>query len=456
MNKPITILLNLAGFGGGHERSKRAQKNIVSSFVLKGLSIALGLISMPLTINYLEPQKYGIWVTLSSLIAWFSFFDIGLGGGLRNKFAIALAHGKHELARTYVSTTYAILSIIIVVILLLFYVVTPFLNWNSILNVGLDVVSGKELKLLAIIAFTSFGLNFVLKLVTTILTADQRPALASIFDLIGKAITVLVIIILVKTTSGSLIYLGIVYSTIPVLVLLTSSVWFFSGKYKKYRPSLKYVEFSKARDLLSIGLKFFVLGIAVLLLYQTNNIVIAQLFGPKEVTPYNVAFNYYNVLMMGFSIIITPFWSAFTEAWVKNEKLWIKNIMRKLFFIWGLLVVGGVLMVTFSQWIFSVWIGNKVHVPYMMSILVCSWILINAWNGIYSHFLNGVGKLKLQMICGISGALLNVPLVIYLGKSVGIEGVLLANIIISLPAIIIYPIQFRKIMNSNANGIWSK
>lgn len=456
MSRLNSFLLNLIGFGNGNVRTKRAQKNITFSFLLKGLSIALGLISMPLTINYLEPQKYGIWVTLSSLIAWFSFFDIGLGGGLRNKFAEALALGKHELARTYVSTTYAILGIVISIILFCFYLFTPIINWNKILNVGIEVVSGNELKLLAVIAFTSFGFNFVLKLITTILTADQRPALASIFDLIGKTITVLVIVVLVKTTQGSLIYLGLVYSIIPVLVLLTSSIWFFSGNYKKYRPAFRYVDLSKAKDLLNVGIKFFVLGIAVLLLYQTNTIVISQLFGPKEVTPYNVAYTYYNVLMMGFSIIITPFWSAFTEAWVKNETVWIKNIMRKLFTIWGVLVAIGILMIVFSQWIFKVWIGDKVHVSYIMSILVCSWILLNAWNGIFGHFLNGVGKLRLQMYCGISGALLNVPLVVFLGKSIGIEGVLLANIIITLPAVIIYPIQYRKIINANAIGIWNK
>ena len=456
MSKIITFFLNLIGFGKGHVRSKRAQKNIFSSIIIRGFSIALGLISMPLTINYLEPEKYGIWITLSSIIAWFSFFDIGLGGGLRNKFAEAIAQNKQDLARTYVSTTYAILLLIISVFMLMFYLVTPFISWNLILNVTTNVATSSELKLLGVIIFTSFSISFVLKLITTILTADQRPALASVFDLIGQILSVIIIIILIKTTQGSLIYLSIVYSSIPVLVLLSSSVWFFTGKYKIYRPAIKYIDFSKAKDLLNIGVKFFMLGIAVLLLYQTNVIVISQLFGPKEVTPYNVAFKYYSILSMGFGIIITPFWSAFTEAWVKHETLWIKKIMQKLFIIWGILFIVGVLMVVFSKWIFSIWIGDKVHITYIMSILICTWVLINAWNGIFSNFLNGVSVLKLQMYCGLVGAIINVPLVIFLGKLIGIEGVLLANILVGLPAIIIYPIQYNKIIKSKATGIWNK
>jgi len=455
MNLKISII-NLLGFGTGHERTKRAQKNIVYSFVLKGSSIALGLVSMPLTINYLEPHKYGIWITLTSLIAWFGFFDIGLGGGLRNRFAEALSENKHELARVYVSTTYAILSIVIGIFLILFFIINPFLPWNTILNVGQEIVTGKELKLLAIIAFTTFSMSFVLKLITTILTADQRPALASTFHLLGKVFSVLMIIVLVKTTQSSLVYLALVQSGIPVLVLMASSFWFFRGKYKKYRPSFHTIEFSRAKDLFSLGIKFFVLNIAFLLLYQTNNIVITQLFGPQEVTPYNVAYTYFGVLTMSFSIIVGPFWSAFTEAWAKNEISWIKNIMQKLMAIWVVLAIGGILMVVLSKWIFVVWIGEKVHVSYLLSALVCAWVLFNAWNTIFSFFLNGVGKVKLQMYLGISAAILNIPLALILGRWMGIAGVILANVILTLLQVWVYPIQYRKLIAQKAYGIWNK
>lgn len=73
---------------------------------------------------------------MSSIIGWFGFFDIGLGNGLRNRLAEALAKEDLKLARIYVSTTYAILSLIILGVLLLFYLVNPLLNWNKILNAG--------------------------------------------------------------------------------------------------------------------------------------------------------------------------------------------------------------------------------------------------------------------------------------------------------------------------------
>ena len=54
---------------------------------------------MPLTIDFVNPTQYGIWLTLSSLLAWFSFFDIGLSLGFRNRFAQAKANGVDERQR---------------------------------------------------------------------------------------------------------------------------------------------------------------------------------------------------------------------------------------------------------------------------------------------------------------------------------------------------------------------
>ena len=68
-------------FTEGHERSIKAKKNIAASFLLKGVSISVSYLLVPLTIHYLNPTKYGIWITLTSSIGWVAFFDIGLGKG---------------------------------------------------------------------------------------------------------------------------------------------------------------------------------------------------------------------------------------------------------------------------------------------------------------------------------------------------------------------------------------
>ncbi len=438
----------------GHQRSVKAKKNILASFVIKGFNIAISLLLVPLTIHYVNPTQYGIWLTLSSIIAWFAFFDIGFGNGLRNKFAEAIANKDHELARIYLSTTYAILSIIIAFLLVLFICINPFLNWPKILNTPVSMAG--ELSLLALIVFVFFCLQFVLQLITAIISANQQPAKASFFNFLGSLFSLVIIFILTKTTSGKLIYLALSLGFTPVLVLVISSVWLYNNDYKQYAPSIKFVRFSYARNLMSLGMKFFIIQIAAVILYETSNLIIAQLFGPADVTSYNVSYKYFGIIPMVMSIIMMPFWSAFTEAWVKKDIEWIKTTMKKLRMLWGLLTILTLIMLAFSGFIYKLWVGKNILIPFSISITMAFYVIINAWNGIYSHFINGVGKIKLQLYVAIISSIINIPLAIYLGKMIGIYGVVLSTIIISILGAVVSPIQYNKIINNSARGIWAK
>lgn len=438
----------------GHQRSVKAKKNILASFVIRGCNIAISLVLVPLTIHYVNPTQYGIWLTLSSIISWFAFFDIGFGNGLRNKFAEAIAKGDHELARVYLSTTYAILSMIIAGILIVFFCINPFLNWATILNSPAGMAG--ELSTLALLVFVFFCLQFVLQLITTIITANQQPAKASFFNFLGSLFSLVVIFILTKTTSGNLIYLGLSLGVTPVLVLSASSLWFYTHAYKKYAPALKYVKFDYARNLMSLGVKFFVIQIAAVIFYETSNLIIAQLFGPEQVTSYNIAYKYFGVIPMLMGIITTPFWSAFTEAWVNKDLQWIKGTMEKLRLLCLALSIIALIMLALSNVVYRMWVGKQIVISFAVSVTIASYVIINAWNAIHSQFLNGVGKIKLQLYFALGGSLINIPLAIFLGKNLGIYGVVLSTTIISIVIAIFSPIQYQKIVNNTATGIWNK
>ncbi|MEP7165235.1 MAG: oligosaccharide flippase family protein [Ferruginibacter sp.] len=439
----------------GHQRSVKAKKNILASFVIRGCNIAISLVLVPLTIHYVNPTKYGVWLTLSSIIAWFSFFDIGFGNGLRNKFAEAIAKGDHKQARIYLSTTYAILSMIIAFVLIVFFCVNPFINWSTILNAPAGMA--EELSTLALLVFVFFCLQFVLQLVTTIITANQQPAKASFFNFLGSLFSLAIIFILTKTTtSGSLVYLGLALGVTPVLVLTASSLWFYNHSYKQYAPSFKYIKFGYARNLMSLGLKFFIIQIAAIIFYETSNLIIAQLFGPAQVTSYNIAYKYFGVIPMVMSIVTMPFWSAFTEAWVKNDIQWIKTTMERLRLLCFSLAIVAVLMLLVSNFIYKMWVGSQIIIPISVSASIASYVILNAWNAIHSQFLNGVGKIKLQLYFALGGSMVNIPLAVFLGKNLGIYGVVLSTTIISIIIAIFSPIQYNKIINNRAQGIWAK
>ena len=187
----------------------REKKNIAGSLVLKCISILISLQVVPLTINYINPTKYGIWLTLSSIIAWLSYFDLGFAHGFRNRFAEAKAKGDIKLAREYISTTYAVLFLLFSFILLVALIVNCFLNWSNILNIA--PIYNDELHLVFGLLACFFCLNIVASVFTTMLMADQKPALASLIQTGGQTFAFISIYILTKTTSGSLSALAVAF-----------------------------------------------------------------------------------------------------------------------------------------------------------------------------------------------------------------------------------------------------
>ena len=113
-------------------------------------------------------------------------------------------------------------------------------------------------------------------------------------------------------------------------------------------------------------------------------------------------------------------------------------------------------MVITSNFVYRIWVGSSIHVSLPLTIIMAVYVILNAWNNIYSHFLNGVGFIKLQLFGGVIGALLNVPFAIFLGKHFGIGGVILSTVILGLPGFLLLPIQYNKIISGTASGIWGK
>jgi O-antigen/teichoic acid export membrane protein len=446
----------LAFFTKGHERSINIKKNILGSFLIRVIAILIGFVQLPLTLHYLDPTNYGIWLTLSSLLAWFSFLDIGLGHGLRNKFAEAVAKNDAASAKSYISTTYAIIAIIAAIAYGVFLVINQFLNWSVILNAPPEMQG--ELSLIAFYFFTGFCLSFFIKLISTILVADQKPALNELLSLIMSLLTLAAVIFLKETTEGSLLKIVIAFSFIPIAVKIIASIYLFSKNYKEYRPSFKFVNFKYARDLTSLGIKFFIIQISGVIMYSTDNMIITQILGPSHVVPYNIAYKYFGIATMIFMIIATPFWSGFTQAYNVNDMGWIRNTVKKLNNLSKFFIAGVVIMVAISTTVYKLWVGDIIEVPLLLSIFMGLYVSMMIWGMPFVFFINGVGKIKLQLYYGIGQALLNIPLSIFLAKNFGLgaSGVILATLICNFSAIILWPTQYKKIIMNKAYGIWNK
>lgn len=435
------------------ERTRKAAKNILASILFKGGSILISLSLVPLTLSYLNDYEYGVWLTLSSILSWVYILDIGLGNGLRNKLAEALALNKLKLAKVYVSTALYSLTGIVVLIYLVFLILQQWLDWNAILNV--DPTRIDSVNSIVTIVFAFFCASFVLKTIGNIYMAYQQPAINDMLLFLGNLLSLIFIYLCTIFSSGSLEKVAILFSAAPVVVFALAFPFTF-WKYKEIRPSISCIHTRYLKQLMSLGIQFFVIQISCLVVFMTSNFVISQLFGPEQVTPYNIAFKYFSIINMGFTIVLTPVWSAVTNAYTIKDIDWIRSLMKKIILIWGVFVLFTFIMILLSTQVYRLWIGSNISVSFSLSIACGVYVTISNWNNIFAYMLNGIGKIRLQLYSSIISGLLFLPLAFYLGNKMGITGIMIAMSCCLFISSVWSPIQFWKIITNKANGIWNK
>ena len=441
----------------GAQRSVKVKKNIIAMIGIKGISLGISLLYVPLLLHSMNSINYGIWLTLTSIVSWVAMCDIGLGNGLRNKLSETIAAADYLLGKVYISTEYvSILSIICVLFSIFFVVSKMFLSWNSILNA--PEIEPSELNLLVNVVFFTFALNFVLSLINSVLFALQMPAVSSILTTLGQFFSFVIVLVLVKCFDiYSLLILGSVISIVPVVVLIISSIILFTGKYKYLSPSFRYIDLTKIKDILALGMKFFVLQIITIVLYQTNNLIIMHIVSNEAVVEYNIAFKYMNVLLMIYTIIVTPLWSATTEAYVKGDLQWIMNVVKKMDKIAFLFILIGLIMLLTSDFVYRIWLDlPKSNVSIATTSLIYFYVVGNILYANYGYILNGIGKLNLQILVTAILAFLYIPFSYFLGHKYGLSGILSAFATVAIMNFVWSKIQFTKIISGKAYGIWNK
>ena len=439
----------------GSERTILIKKNILASSLLKVISIVISLIIVPATINYVNAERYGIWLTLSSIIAWLSYFDFGFAHGFRNRFAEAVAKDDHCLARKYVSTTYVVLAILFLAIMIITSIINRHIEWSNILNVSLCL--NGELRAVFQILIIFFCINIVAQVFCTMLMANQRPASSAAITTVGSLISLISIIILTYTTTGSLEYLAIAFSGIPCLfTIIISIIVFSSGKYKKYAPSFKHIDFSLTKDIIGMGGQFFLIMMCMLLIFQFTNIIISRELGPESVTLYNVTYKIFSIVEMVAMIILTPIWSAYTDAYTRKDFDWMKRSALKLEKI-GLISFPALVLLTItSPFLFKIWLGDEVNTSIYVSIAIAFFTFCKIMGAIYMHQLNGTGKVRIQLITYAIIAIFAIPAMIYSCRQWGLVGVVIIPSLAFFMQFVICRIQLNKIINQTAIGLWNK
>ena len=432
---------------------KLSDRNLIKSIglnvIMKPMAMIISLIYTPLLLNYLGDEMYGVWVTILSIVNWVNSFDVGIGNGLRNELVKDLNEKDKDAAKKSISTAYLSLTVITGAIFLVISIVSMFADWNSILNTQL------EIRNTLFLSFLFICINFVIALYKNIYYAIQKSEIVATVGLIVQLLNLVGVFFARYFISD--VYRLVSMAYIFGLTSFITNVAYSVALWIKYPYTIPRLNgFSKARlnAICSLGIQFFIIQIAGIVLFTTDSVLISHLFTPAKVTAYNTVNKVFSAIFTIFMAVMVPMWSRFSLEKEKGNYSWMKNTIKKLLILWACFSIGTLILVPIYPWISSVWLGRKLQYYKGIVILMALYMITYMYSGIFSTIINGLGEIKIQMYLSIFSAFINIPLSVFLARNMGMltTGIALGTLISILIGNVVFTIQVLSVINKGMKG----
>ena len=398
-----------------HDRDVIIRKNVVGSFIFQFFTNLIGLLVVPLSLSYIDKEKYGIWINASVMVTWLQNMNFGMGFGMQNKVSEAVAKGEINKAKDYISIVYRYSTLIAAGLLLLGLLASFFINWNQLFNSTMPVY---QLKIITLITFICFLVNFVFSNIIPLSNALQLSFVPKFFGLLINILTVIFLFWIGKFSHNNLILAAIALALPSPLIYFIGNIFFFKTK-KLFKPSWHIQEKKHIKDVFSLGMKFFFMQIATFVTTQSGVVIITQYLGPAEVTPYSIINRYFYFAIFLYSLLINPYWAGITDAYFKNDFNWIKKALKKLLIAGACGTAAVILMFVFSFYLIPIWSTNAFDIYKYKSLVYTSAIfsITIFFSAIISIYLSALSLLRFQMLVQIAVAVLTIIISIMLIKT---------------------------------------
>jgi O-antigen/teichoic acid export membrane protein len=429
----------------GHSYSQ-ILKGISTAIAGRGIAVITTFIAVPLTVRYLGAERYGIWITLTSILSWLTVFDLGIGNTVINKIAEALALKEFVTAKLRVNAAYVTMTAIALVLGLGVGIAWRFISWPAVLGAKTSVNRG-EINLAAAIAIIVFLGNFPFTITPKILGACRKVTLANYW---GSAASVLSLLLLVVATRLHFGLPGLVlaFSGSMLLTGALSTAWLYRH-FDWLTPTLRSIPREHLSELLNTGLPFFAVQIAGIILLQTDNLIIAQILGAREVTPYSVTWRLFSYSSLLQVISIPALWPAYADAFTRRDFAWVRRTYRyNVKFAVGSTLVFVAILVVIARRFIALWAGPAAVPSHGLVIAMAIWSCLVVLCWCESCLLGAAGRVKGQAIYSGIGAVVNVAASILLGKAFGLIGIISGTICAYVVCIIVpQTIEVRRILS---------
>lgn len=401
------------------------------------------LITVPMTLPYLGEERFGVWMTVSSIAGLLSFLDFGIGNGLINRVAEANTNNDKKELCFVITHGLALLAIVGGVVGAVTFPLINYLPWETIIKVK-NPANVEEIKSTLLVFFLVFAGSIPLNALQKIFQGMQIAWQAYLIRGLGSIVSLAALYALAKQQAGVpellLATFGI-QTFFPILLLIV-----LARKNILRLNALKHRHWMKeSYGLVQTGGLFFLLQIGGLLVWSMDSLIIAATLGAASVTNFALVQRLFQFVLAPLGIINSPLWGAYADAHARGDKVFIaKTLKKSMAGTMGIALISIVFIGSMAPKIYDLWIHDASDVP---SILVWSYgilIFFMATGNSLAMFLNGVGEIKSQVLTVGLFCIIAIPLKYFGITLLGTVGLILASTITYIIAVLLpYLTVFR-------------
>src|SRR6185437_2128719 len=421
-----------------HAKSRRryvlAGTSTVANVGSKGLSLLVLYVSVPLTISYLGPARFGVWMTLASLISFLGFLDFGIGSSLLNEVAHHGAWEDRERLKQVITHGLLLLAFLGLVLGTVLYSSARHLPLQDLFDskANIDKV---ELRNAAQALAVMIGFSLPLVGIQRVFAGLQRAFFYHIMFGIGSLISL-----------GLLVMLSHQHAPIDELLLATFGVQLLATTpllgVLAHRGLIGGFEGSAfeydARALLGQGGLFFILAVGGAIAWDSDFIILSKTVGAAAVAVYAVAVRLFQLVELPLQMANQPLWSAYADAKACGSKRFLKLTLRRAFWgTTGAAVLGVSLLVSLREPILRTWIHHQVDLPFALALAMAVWIAIRSAGNSFAMYLNGVRVVRQQVVIVVCFCALALPLKIIGARHFAAAGMVVACIVSYMIAVVL-------------------
>lgn len=419
------LFSNFLGKDGEDGRGRARQRQILLATLMGILarlaSIFTVIVTTPLAYEYLGEDRFGLWSTITSIVVFLSFADLGVGVGLMSSIATANGANDQNKVRDLISSGYAMLVCVAGSILLLLWAFYPFINWAKMFNVQTEIAASEAGPAAATFLIV-FLLNIPAMVIQRIQLGLQDSHTFLVWQIISNVLTIVGTYFAISFDLG-LPMLVLALTGPPLFVNILNTINSFSKKYRDIRPTMGSVNTALGKKLLALGWVFLILQSAGMFNNLIDKFIIAQMIGTHAVASYTVTERLFNIIITIIAVALVPLWPALTEALERGDIVWINRTFKNTMFIsLAFTIPVAVAMIFAAPYILKFWIPSATAPGVLLLSGFAIWKIVESMTSVVITYMNGLKIFKTQLCLMVLSVVLITPMKFFFIRAVGVAG----------------------------------